>query len=257
MKCLNCKKRERKKHFNSKYCERCSSELRSKPKSTLTKSQINKAKKLIGKMPRDEIAKELKTSVSNLKRAKVGYLYYKNYKYRANPKLVQRVCKFYEKHGLRKTQEEFPDITVRSLIERYPQYRPRQIRWTDEQIIDAVKMAGFVSFDEQSKYFNRPGAKAGSIKKLWISRLSGSPMAIHGLSGWNAQFIVDPKCPHVKTPSGISLYLWVDLENHLLPEMPQFLHEAVSTLATFQRKLYGVKNVRREILTKIVHLKSE
>lgn len=137
-------------------------------------------RKLAGTMKQSELALRVGCSRSNLIRwardAKVSLdsLSYK-------PELVRSVCLFYELHGKVKTQKTFPNVKVRSIVERYKQFRPRQIRWKNDQLIEAVKMAGLVSPKAQAKYFNRPNAHTGSIQSLWMKKFGHGQSQMNGL----------------------------------------------------------------------------
>ena len=213
---------------------------------------------LIGKMPRDEIAKEVGVSVSSLKRAFRGTRICFFNKHVANPDRVKQVCQFYEEHGREATQKAFPEIKVRSIVERYKLYDPRQVRWTDEQIILAAKYAGILSYDQQAEIFNRPNAHAGSIKSLWMKRFRMAGGSINGMSEFMARTLVTDKCPFVQTrfwetrrgdkSFSRKLYLWVDMEKHLLPDVPDFIRSAIESMADFQRWLFESNNPRNKIL---------
>lgn len=259
-KCPQCKKRPVQSHKNSKWCKKCSDALKLRPQSTLSKAEITQAKKLIGKMASRDIAKELNTSISNLKRAFRGVrLAYFN-KYVCNPGLVKRVCAYYELNGKKKTQNMFPDICVRSIVERYPQFSPRQLRWTDKQYIELARMAGLVSLDSQARFFNRPRANEGSIKSAWYKKFGYGGSGINGLSNFSAKEIVNVSCPRIRSfywgtqrngkSFGRKICLWVDIENHLKPESPEFMKNAVAQMAEFQRWLHG-KNAKNNILNMI------
>jgi len=264
--CGRCRARPRKKHFNSKWCEKCAQELIHRPAGKMTKEQIAEAKSLVGTMPRDEIAETLGVSLANLRRSLRGVrLVYHNHLVR-RPELVKQVCAYYEKHGKKKTQERFPGENIRSIVERYKYYKPRQIRWTNEQIHDLVKMGGIIPYQFQWKYFKRPNAREGSIRSFWMKRMGLSGGAIHGMSEWVAREIVNSDCPFIKTGFWESrrkqngknvvfsrkLFLWVDMENNLKKETPGFIKDAISSMAQFQRWVFSNKDPKKEIV-KMIH----
>lgn len=254
--CPDCKKREKQKHHNSKWCSSCAVDRRDKPRSTCTAAQIREAKKLIGKMPAEDIAKEIGTSVSSLKRAFRGKsIWYKNSKYVNQPELVRRVVTCYEKHGRAETAKAFPGVNVRSIVERSSHYgikmKQRQRRWTETEIILAAKMAGIVDGSTQATIFNRPGANEGSIKSLWAKRFRTAGGNIHGMSEWMAKEILKPGYPVLKTRvwsrrkgarnrSGLvrGLVLWSEMEPYLKKGVPKFIKDAVRVMAAFQRWLF-------------------
>lgn len=212
----------------------------------MSRAQIAEARKIIGKMPREEVASLLGVSLSNLKRAFRGTRLAFHNKYIANPALVKQVCRYYEKHGRRATEKAFPNVRVRSIVERYKIYRPRQLRWTGEQIVEAARMAGIVPLDKQARIFNRPRAHAGAMKSLWNKRFKLAPREIHGMANNNAKWLVTDDCPRIKLRHA-RISLWCDMEKHLRPGVPKYMRDAIKAMAKFQRWLYRGNAPRREI----------
>lgn len=263
--CAECWKSIRVKHFNTKYCEPCRQMLLKRPRGTLDESQKAWALSQVGKIPREKIAEQLGTSISNLKRSLRGHsLWFKNGKYVNNPSLVRSVCSYYAKHGMLKTKEQFPDISVKSIVDR-PEYyglkkHKRQIRWTGEQITEAAKMAGLISPKAQAKYFNRPNAFSGSIKSLWMKRFKIGGGSVNGMTHWMAKELVNKNARYLR-PVGESrkgeptefrrLILWVDMEKNLKKNVPPFICNAIHTMADFQRWLWKSKNPKPLILKMI------
>jgi len=240
--CLRCKMRPRRSdHHNTKWCRRCRRHLLSNPKGTLTKDQKKMALSLVGKMPREEIAQEIGgVSIANLKRSLPGVSFAFHNKYCINQGLVRDVCRSYEKNGRKKTEQAFPNVRVRSIVERYKFFKPRRIRWKDSQIIELVKMAGIVSFKDQARYFKRPNAFEGSIKSFWIKRMGFGGGSIHGMSNWMAKEIVTDKCPRMNLPhSRKKICLWADMQDHLKIGVPKFICDAVKMLAHFQGWIFA------------------
>lgn len=178
------------------------------------------------------------------------------------PEVVRRVCAYYERHGKPKTQERFPEVNVRSIIERnYGLFKPRQVRWTNEQIIEAAKMAGLVSYRAQAKYFNRPRAFEGSVKSLWVKRFGMGEASVNGLVKSYAKTLIRGGHSKYIRPIGNSRFgeptefrsiiLWVDLEKILKAEVPEFIVSAIHTMANFQRWLWRSKNPKPLILKMI------
>lgn len=256
--CPSCKSRPKKKHWNSKWCSKCANERRKRPVSTMTMDQINWVNQKIGQMPISEMAEELGVSISNIKRAFRGKsIWFKNGKYKQQPELVKTVCEYYSKHGKINTQKRFPNVNVRSVVEHFKLAKPRQIRWTEPQIIAAARMAGLVSMRNQAKLFKRPGAFEGSIKSLWIKKFGFCSGNIHGLSATQAKFLTTKDCPYLNTQFwrtrraridfSRKLYLWVDIKEHLKNDTPDFIKEAVATLAKFQIWIFKPHNPRDQI----------
>lgn len=261
--CNICKSRPKKKHLNSKYCKACAEKLKRRPSGTLSPSEIKFAKAHAGDMKREEIAKRLNVSISNLKRSCRGVRFYAhNGKFKERPQLVKQVIDYYFMHGSNATEKAFPNIKVRSIIER-PQYygfkkEYRQKRWTDNELIEAVKMAGIISQEAQAKWFNRPNAHKGSIRSLWMKRFAHGGSTIHGMSNYLAKHLVTKKCPCLVTKYWAQrrngnefarkLYLWVDMEKHLRDDVPEFIRSAIKTLAEFQRWIFKSTNPRQKII---------
>lgn len=229
----------------------------------MTPAQVCEAKTMIGKMSREEIAQNLGVSLVSLKRAFRGTrLAYYNY-CQARPNLVKAVNKYFEKHNQTETAIHFglSRKQVDHIIYRYRTAKPKQIRWTDSQIADAARMGGLVSAKAQAKYFNRPGANAGSIKSLWTKRLTGSNSNLNGMVRWHARRLVQGHKARYIQPYGDSstgrrvkfrkIILWVDMEKCLRPDIPLFVHDAIKTMANFQRWLHGSKDPKKKILAMI------
>lgn len=265
--CGKCKARPRKKHLNSKWCHPCAEELKTRPKGTLSPSQIRFAVKHAGDMKIDEIAKKFKTSRANVKRSCRGTRFYShNGKYMHRPNLVLKVLEYYFEHGKKATQKAFPRVNVKCIVDRPDYYgidrKYRQLRWSEPQIIELAKMAGVVSMPSQAKFFNRPGANAGSIKSVWSKRMNSCGGSINGLSWFMAKHFVDRKCPRIKTEywntrtgknsrhahKGRFVVTWVDLEKHLQPESPKWLRDCAKTMSKFQVWLHQTKRPRQRLI---------
>lgn len=212
-----------------------------------------------------EMAELLNTSVTNIKRAFRGEsLWFKNGKYKNQPELVLDVMNFYSKHGKPATVDQYPGVNVKCIIDR-PEYyglekANRQKRWTDEELIEAARMAGLVSPQAQAKYFNRPGARAGSIKSLWTKRFGMGACSINGMNHWMARELVNKKARYIR-PVGQTrkgkpvtfrrVCLWVDMEKSLKTGVPPFLEDAIKTMANFQRWLHASNDPKPKILKMI------
>jgi len=262
-KCLRCKVDITGTHANTKRCKPCIAILRKRPLGTLTKKQIVIATSLADKMKFADVAKHLGVSKANLKRSldssKVKFTFHN--KHKNNPSLVSKVCAYYEKHGKRETQKKFPEVRVRSIVERYPFYKPRQSRWASKEIIEAVKMAGLVSYKAQWLYFKRPLAFEGSICSLWMKKFGFGQGKVNGLRFYRGRHFVKPRCKPVTIKFGelrnqrqdkeARIYLWVDLEKHLLPNVNEDFKIAIQTMARFQKWLWKSENPRTKILNMI------
>lgn len=217
----------------------------------MTYDQIKLAKMLAGTMPRDEIAKKLGVSLSNLKRScpEIKFTYHNRWV--NNPTLVKEICRYYEKYGKTKTQEKYPEIKIRSIIEHYKFYKPRTIPWKDNELIELAKFAGLIPLKDQAKFFNRPNANAGSIKSAWYKRFKTTPCYMHGMPVHKAKIFLQPNFPTIKVKRQISgsptkLVLFCDAINFLRDDCPEFIKEAIIAISDFQKSLFG-ENPRHEI----------
>jgi hypothetical protein len=258
--CPDCKVRLVKDHWNAKRCGPCAKMRVSRPHHAMTPAQVRQALALRGKCTRKEVARRVGvTDVAINRLGRELGVSFSAKPYSTNPGLVARVAAYYARHGRQATQKRFPDVCVRSIVERYP-HRPRQARWTDEQIVQAARMAGLVSAKRQAEMFNRPNAREGSIKSLWAKRFGRGGAHIHGLSKHAARALLRPGFPTVATqfwamrhwandlPFSREIVLWCDVEKWLLPGTPDFLRDAVRTMADFQRWLFKTETPRRAIL---------
>lgn len=245
--CPVCRRRPVTAHRNSKYCAQCRAVRRKRPVGNVASWQARLLLRLRGTMTRDELA-----DVVGLSRATVFRfgrdlgLSFRREMY--TPELRAEVIAHYEQHGGPATEEAFPNVRVRSIVERNA-YEPRQIRWTDAQIVEAARMAGLVSMKRQAKLFNRPNADVGSIKSLWMKRFGMSGGQLHGLSNWMAKEILEPGYPVLQTEfwqtrvpgrrtGKRGLVLWCTMGPYLSPGLPKFMYDAVETMARFQRWLF-------------------
>lgn len=267
--CPICKKRKKQKHFNAKYCKPCALERRKRPIGRLTKKQERQVKKMAGSVYRDEIARRIGTSKATFMRWARQHpeINFNAHKYPET--VVREVCDYYEKHGKIKTQKKYPNVKVRSIVERYLKdlgHAPRQIRWTDRQLMQLVKMAGIISMSAQARYFDRPNAHRGSIQSAWMKKFGRGGSSINGLSWYTARQYVDYYCPVLQTKfwkmrkelrgkqpiveQSRMLVLWVDLEKHMSEDLPEHIKAGIRALAKFQKWIHG-KNVRKNIVNMI------
>ena len=270
--CAICKTRKKQKHFNSKYCKPCAIERRKRPLGKLTKEQERQAKKLAGTIYRDELAKQIGTSKANFMRWARMHpeINFNAHKY--PDRVVREVCDYYVDYGKTKTQEKYPSVKVRSIVERYLKDigNPRQIRWTDRQTIQLVRMAGIISMRAQAEFFDRPNAHRGSIQSAWMKKFKVQGSQINGLSWHIARHYTDYYCPVLQTrfwvqrktrskiqyESARMLVLWVDLAKHMSDDIPEHIKAGIRALAKFQIWLHG-KNVRKNIIKMIKEIEYE
>lgn len=263
--CIHCNVREKiNTHPNTKYCKTCRESFVKKPRHNLTEEQQTLVKKLAGTM----YARELVALVGCSHASLIRYSVEKNINLNAHTykkEIVDQVIRFYELHGKNKTQEMFPNVRVRSIVEKH-EHHARQVRWTFEQKKELLKMAGLISFKSQAKFFNRPRANEGSIKSAFAKRvLPISGGNLNGMNHYNAIKIVKSTCPfykrimvrRVKSSTCIQqIALWVDIEDHLKDSIPESIRKGIAALALFQRKLHDAKT-NAECRNKINKMLSE
>jgi len=201
---------------------------------------------------RSDIALAVGISETQLKRAAKysGWKFtfakgFTNQKYDAA--IIGQVIDFYDKYGKRKTQKHFLNVNVRSIVEKYGAGRnTRCHRWTNENILDLLRMAGVISKGSQAKYFNRPLANEGSIISVWQKVLKCRPICINGLPEYKAKYIVKESCPKINLGyNRHNIYLWTDCSKHLRDDCSIAVEKAVAAMADFQSKLF--KDPRRDI----------
>ena len=108
-----------------KYCAPCSQELRHRPRANVTTAQAALIRQMRGTMIRRDLAQHVGISQAQLHR----YLTEHGLDSNARdypPEVVATVCAAYQALGKRETQALFPDVSVRSIVERHKQYAPRQ-----------------------------------------------------------------------------------------------------------------------------------
>lgn len=260
--CADCPADITSLHLNRKYCAPCQRERRRHPRSGVTLEQGARIRQLLGTMYRHEIAAAVGVSQTQLNRYLREHGLHSNFR-DYPPDVVHAVCTAYSALGKGKTQELFPDVVVRCVIERYYKrhdYAPRQLRWTGEQLIDAARMAGLVSANAQARYFHRPLAYEGSIKKLWIRWFQCAPTAVHGLPLYTAWQIVLPgvvgTLVHQQVmPGPRVIVLWLDLVGRLKTDIAPWIGDAIATLARFQAWLFDTtdSDVIRAMITEREH----
>jgi len=262
--CLQCQISIERRHFNAKFCKKCSVIVRRNPlPKDVTKKEVNEIRRLSKKYYKHEIAEIMGVSWSRIGRIKSHYGIKENK--RDYPKdLVKKVCEYYARHGRPGTERKFKGVKIRSIVERYLKdfdVPVRQKRFTEKDIIFLSRMQGIVPYSLQAKVLNRPRAGAGSIKAFWQKRMGSESHRLNGLPNIVAKHYLckphlDPKRLGLKvkalnrgyeTKESRRIILWVDLEKNLRPETPEHLKQAIKAMARFQTWLHGVKNVRLRV----------
>lgn len=178
--CLDCGASLAGAHPNRKRCEPCAAAKVRRPTANLTLWQQDMLRSMINVYTHDEMAERIGVSRATVRRwfREQGL---RSHATKYGDDVVQAVLGAYVEHGKTRTQELFPDVAVRSIVERH-EHAPRQVRWLDHELTQAARMAGLVRHSAQAVYFNRPNAYGGSIKSLWVKRFGCAPSEINGLS---------------------------------------------------------------------------
>lgn len=220
---------------------------------------------MAGKVSRAEIAEKLGVSLANLKRSCPGVSFATTWVNKMNPERTREVILYYFKHGKIATEKKYPHLNIKGIVDR-PEYygvqrEYRQRRWTDSEMIEAVKMSGLISLPAQALYFNRPGANSGSIKSLWVKRYGLAWASINGMARNKARRLVQwNKAKYIKV-YGTSrdgkpiqfrkVMLWVEMEKCVRDEMPDFIKDGIKAMADFQRWIWKSENPKPLILKMI------
>lgn len=233
----------RAQHPNSRYCLECRAILRRQPASTLTPAQRVQILALRHEVTRTTIAEQVGVSRAQVSRF-LREMQLSSNSQQYPESVVTAVCEAYERYGRKEAARLFPHVKIRSIIERYKQYAPRQVRWTDAQLIEAARMAGLVSPHAQARYFGRPFAYDGSIRVLWAKRFRCEPRYVNGLDAHRVWPLVRPGTPAVLVlqadAGGVhAKVLWLEMVRHLRPTIDPMIREVLEALAVFQRWLHG------------------
>lgn len=235
--------------MNNKYCPPCVFLRRKKNigmPQYVTPEMLDQVINLAGTMLRKEVAKEIGISDSDLKRvANTLNISLKKIHYKESD--ILEVRKYYLKHGRPATEEKFPNIKVRTIIERHGWIKgecPRQKRWTDQEIVELAKFAGLISFKNQAEYFRRPRANEGAISSAWNKKFKTKPGYMHGLPLYKAKIFLSPDAPTIRYQEqerggDRKMVLFCDAINYLRPDCPDFVRDAIKAMAEFQHKLFG------------------
>ena len=169
--CVECQARPRRTpHANTKYCEPCHQQLLRIPRSRVSPAQDELIRQLRNTMPRARIAERVGISHARLDRYLVEAVGLTSNARDYPPEIVMAVCTTYAALGKRRTQDLFPDVVVRSIIERHRDYAPRQLRWSGEHQIEAVRMGGAGLADGASAVFQSAQCLRGLHQKVLGAR---------------------------------------------------------------------------------------
>lgn len=237
-------------HENARTCAACRAARLKRPRSGVSPEQGAQLRALVGHVSYPEIQRRLGLSKGTITRwcweNGIRHKFWNAYP----DAVVEAVIAVYEAapagQGKQRVQAQFPQVKCRSVIEHHTAHRrsPRQTSWTGAEQIEAAKMAGLVSHTAQARYFGRPNAFAGSIKSLWMKRFQCAPGAINGLWTPLAWELATAGCPAVlvqmrERSMPRATCLWLDLAQHLRPDLPEWIPDAVHALAQFQAWLHG------------------
>ena len=246
--CLDCEASLQGRHPNARYCRACAEDRKRQPPSNLTAAQGEQLPLWRKRLTRSAMAERLGVSRATVNR------YFREQGIGSNAlryprEVVETVLAVYVQHGRIRTQELFPEVQVRSIVERYnpPNNVLRQVPWKEHEIIEAARMAGLVSANAQARYFNRPNAFDGSILALWNKVFQCAPSHVNGLGVHLAFRLVRPGSPCLmveqKQSGGVALkVLWLQMVGQLRPDCPDWIKQAIQTLAHFQAWLHNTSD---------------
>ena len=242
-KCKSCGIDITHRHRNSLRCDACSESLRKSPRHNLTKEQQHVVRDLAGKVLRKKIVEISGATESSVKRfAKEEGINLTSYHHK--DEVINEVCEYYAIHGKIETQKKFPDIKVRSIIERNPIYEPRQVRWRQDQVELLIKSAGILSKTTLAKHFNRPRANEGSITSAYQKKFKFKHKNLNGLPPYLAEWFIETETYSYKTEvmagkKQTYKVLWVDIESNMRQDLPSHIKKGIHAMAKFQRWLHG------------------
>lgn len=232
----------------------------------MTDEQIEKAKRLAGKISREEIAERLGVSVPTLKRKckGVSFTQKKLFPFKTDKKLREKIIADYLRLGRKETQKKYPEVKVRSCIEKYLLgQKPKQTPWSHRERLQLLQLAGLLSAEKQAKLISRKGLTSSSIKSAFIKQFGIPQQSINGMKKHTVKQFLKNSCPYTltqrlytskdstrKTQPG--LYLYIDMEEHLKEEAPEFFKESIYALAKFQRWVFAAKD-NKECRERITH----
>lgn len=232
----------------AQYCAACRAQKRRRPASTVTPAQAAQLAQMVGQVPQEQICAQVGLSKANVTRWIWENGYASKHWNAYPPEIIEAVCAAYAALGKVRTQALFPDVRVQSITDRYYTLPPRQTRWTGEQLIEAIRMAGLVSATAQAHWFGRPNAYDGSIGSLWHKHLRCSPRDLHGLAAGSSWALVTSGCPATlvaadrRAPGPRSKVLWLDLATWLRAEVDAETRGMVGVMAAWQAWLLGTED---------------
>jgi len=245
-KCASCDCSIENRHKNARRCVACAKLLRKSPAHNLTPHQQKKALELAGKMYRHEIAKAIGCSRAAFTRfAKERKdVDWNAHKYK--DELVGEVVNFYINNSLDDTRKKFPNVRVRSIIDRYVG-KIKCIPWSEQETVALYKYTGLASYTEIAVKLGRnPYAPKRKRERHVSGYVNSLPFNI-------AKKYTNRGCPFFylkKTDkqSGQWVTPWVAMEKHLRAENPGWVNQAVASLAKFQKWLHGGEKKIYQIL---------
>lgn len=190
-----------------------------------------------------EIAKTIGASRTSIIRfACQEKVSFKRKKY--SDELRKQVIAYYEEHGMKKTESEFPEVNVKGLLSTST-YKLRHTIWRRGAVIEAAKMAGILSLRDQAKLIGNPNTKARGVRAMW-QRMGMQGSHLHGLHPYGALLLLKSSVPKtIVQYSGSerrehnTIILWCDMQGHFRESVPEYLRDGIRTLAKFQAWLYG------------------
>lgn len=238
--CSTCQIDISNRHKNALRCKKCSADLRKKPHHNLTPKQQKEALRWAGKIYRWEIAEKIGCSNASLARFAKEQKHVNWNAHRYDQKTVQKICDFYLHHTLEQTQEKFPGVTVRSIIDRYTQ-EVKCYKWTNDEVFKLMKYSGLVPWSYIAVKLGRNKNSARrKYKRILAGRINCLPHNI-------AREFVNPGCPffYVRLDlksTGLWMCPWVTINRYKKQNLPTHIKKAIRAMSNFQLWLHGSEN---------------
>ena len=158
--------------------------------------------------------------------------------------VVKKICEFHEQHGVKKTQEKFPDVKVRSIVERY-QTNAYLASYDFKQIHLFLKYSEMLSDEQLYQLLGRSVSNRKIVCKA-TERMIGfgkNPSRVY-LNGLPYRFVKNftkDSIPYFKFSHGHcrKLCLWYDIKKHLSKNVSLEIKEIVNIMSKFQLWLHG------------------
>lgn len=194
-------------------------------------------------MKRIEIAEHLGASRPSVNRFMKKHGLQSGQHTQYDKKIVEKICESHEKIGVKKTQEKYPDVNVRSITERYNSGGAFSKPWTDKQILLLVRYCDLIDLESLKRLLNRDFKCVGTLRRTTRGKLNIRLSQRTNLNGIAYRFIKSMTDEKIKIQSQdfghkTNFCLWIDIKKNLISENED-IKKLVSSMAKFQRWLHG------------------